>query len=168
MKQIEGYSHYYITEDGNVFNSRRNRNMCTWKDNLGYIQVNLYKDGGKKYVRVHRLVAQAFVPNPLNKPFVNHIDGDKTNNHYTNLEWVDNRENVQHYYDNGGNTRWKPVVAVTPLGVRLEFGSIKSCAKYLGINRKTLTAILNNDKTNNTDYDVRYINEGVETTESIV
>lgn len=168
MKQIEGYKYYFITENGEVFNSRRNRNMCSWKDNVGYMQVRLYKDGKKKYVRIHRLVAQAYVPNPHNKPFVNHIDGNKTNNHYTNLEWVDNRENVQHFYNNGGNTRRKPVLVISLLGDVMEFPSIKACARYLGMNRKTLTAILNGEKQNNTNYVMRYMDEGVETTESIM
>lgn len=168
MKQIEGYKYYHITEDGKVFNSRKGRYMCTWKDNLGYLQVNLYKGGGKKYVRVHRLVAQAYVPNPHNKPFVNHKDGNKTNNHYTNLEWVDNRENVQHFYNNGGNTRRKSILVITLQGDIIKFPSIRKCANQLGINRKTLTSILKGDKPNNTNYVMRYIDEGVETIESII
>lgn len=141
--------------------------MCTWKDNVGYMQVNLYKDGNKKYIRVHRLVAEYFVPNPYNKPFVNHIDGDKTNNHYSNLEWVDNRENVKHFYSMGGNTSRKPVLVLGTSGVWVEYPSITECAKQLKINRKTLTAILNKEKSNTTVYKFVYKGEGVETIESV-
>lgn len=167
MKQIEGYKYYYITKEGQVFNKRRNRNMCTWKDNVGYIQVNLYKEGKKKYMRIHRLVAKYFVPNPENKPIVNHIDGDKTNNHYTNLEWVDNSENVQHYYNSGGNTNVKAVEVVYPCGITVVFPTVRETARQLNINRKTLSSILNGEKENNTNYVMRYREKGVETIESI-
>lgn len=59
----------------------------------GYVKVNLSKDGVTYHVTVHRLVAQAFIPNPNNLPQVNHKDEDKTNNHVENLEWCDARYN---------------------------------------------------------------------------
>lgn len=62
-------------------------------DRGGYLRVRLCKDGKKRGWFVHRLVAQAFVPNPDGKPFVNHIDEDRTNNHASNLEWVYTCEN---------------------------------------------------------------------------
>lgn len=66
-----------------------------------YLCFNLRVDGVYKYISAHRLVAEAFVPNPDNKPQVNHIDGNKFNNHVSNLEWVTASENVQHAYDTG-------------------------------------------------------------------
>lgn len=68
-----------------------------------YLEVKLYKDGrgtGKNY-KVHRLVAEAFLPNPDNKPQVNHIDGNTFNNDVSNLEWVTDSENQKHAWDNG-------------------------------------------------------------------
>ena len=64
----------------------------------GYKKVELVKNGQRKSIRVHRLVAQAFIPNPENKLEVNHIDGNKTNNHVENLEWVTSSENTIHAY----------------------------------------------------------------------
>jgi hypothetical protein len=64
--------------------------------NMGYFQVGLCKDGLTKRKTVHRLVAEAFIPNPDNLPEVNHIDGDKKNNHYTNLEWSTRTKNALH------------------------------------------------------------------------
>lgn len=67
-----------------------------------YLQVRLYDKKGKgKTLKVHRLVAQAFIPNPNNLPQVNHIDGNKQNNNVNNLEWVSNYENIQHAIKNG-------------------------------------------------------------------
>ena len=62
----------------------------------GYLRVGLYKNGKTKNHFVHSLVAQAFIPNPENKPLVNHIDGNRLNNNIANLEWCTPRENVQH------------------------------------------------------------------------
>lgn len=64
----------------------------------GYMQVTLYKNSRRKMFKVHRLVAMAFIPNPLNKEQVNHIDGKKTNNAVENLEWNTVSENVKHAF----------------------------------------------------------------------
>lgn len=62
----------------------------------GYLKVDLHKNGKRTHMKVHRLVAAAFVPNHLGKAQVNHIDGNKKNNSYTNLEWCTNQENQLH------------------------------------------------------------------------
>lgn len=62
----------------------------------GYYDISLYKNNQPKYFSVHQLVAQTFLPNPDNKPTVNHIDGDKSNNHLDNLEWATYDEQMAH------------------------------------------------------------------------
>ena len=70
-------------------------------DNKGYKSCCLFKDGKRKYMSVHRLVAFNFIDNPENKPCVNHIDGNKLNNNFENLEWCTYQENTQHAFKNG-------------------------------------------------------------------
>ncbi len=69
-------------------------------DNNGYLVLDLYRNNKPKTIRVHRLVAGAFVDNLENKKTVNHIDGDKTNNCVENLEWATSKEQTVHVYDN--------------------------------------------------------------------
>ena len=86
MKQIAGYDNYYITEEGMVFNSKTQRYLKITKRPSGYCAVNLSKNGAYKSHYLHRLLAEAFIPNPENKPDVNHIDENKSNNSLANLE----------------------------------------------------------------------------------
>lgn len=67
----------------------------------GYVYQMLYKNGKEKLLRVHRLVAMAFLPNPNNLPQVNHKDGNKQNNSVYNLEWCEQSDNMKHAYKNG-------------------------------------------------------------------
>lgn len=70
-------------------------------DKKGYKRVAIMVDGKLITLKVHRIVAKAFIDNINDKPQVNHIDGIKTNNHVSNLEWMNNSENIQHAFDNG-------------------------------------------------------------------
>lgn len=70
-------------------------------NNHGYANVGLYVNANENITKVHRLVSIAFIPNPNDYPFVNHIDGIKTNNHVNNLEWCTRLHNVRHAFANG-------------------------------------------------------------------
>lgn len=100
--KIVNCSKYSIDEFGNVFNSYSNRYLKNTLGDDGYYKISLIDDdGNRKYFRVNRLVGISFVPNPENKPVINHKDGDKHNNHYKNLEWCTVSENTKHSYANG-------------------------------------------------------------------
>ncbi len=98
MKSIPGYSgNYFVTTDGQIF-SKHKQDFLKLNPNIqtGYFQVSLWENNSGKWLYVHRLVAEAFCPNPLNKPEVNHIDGNRQNNDVSNLEWVSSSENSYH------------------------------------------------------------------------
>lgn len=96
-KEIPGYEGLYeVSNKGNVRNVRRNTLLRLQKTKYGYIQVYLYKNGIRTGLRVHRLVAQAFLLNTDNLPEVNHRDEDKTNNRVDNLEFCDRKYNVNY------------------------------------------------------------------------
>lgn len=96
-----GYSNYAITEDGKVFSFNSNDFKLLKQDKAGYMRVYVSANSQKKWFLVHRLVALAFIPNVDNKKTVNHKDGNKANNHVSNLEWSTYTENLNHAIDTG-------------------------------------------------------------------
>lgn len=102
---IRGYGYYSVSDDGRVYSLVYKRKVeLKQSEHKGYRRVALSSRNKRKIYPVHRLVADAFVPNPHNKPFVNHIDGNRRNNHYTNLEWCTREENQKHSREVLGNT----------------------------------------------------------------
>lgn len=126
LREIEGYDNYLVSTWGKVYKidmakqimldrhgkyeiaTRNLRELTPQETNKGYLRVALFKNGKRKWHKVHRLVAHAFIPNCEHKPQVNHIDGNKQNNSITNLEWVTDEENKLHRESiNGQNTPYK-------------------------------------------------------------
>ena len=95
---IEGFPDYLITSQGRVISLKygKMKELNQRKTYGGYMLVTLSKNGERYDKTVHRLVAQAFIPNPENKTEVNHIDEDKTNNQVSNLEWMTHKQNLNH------------------------------------------------------------------------
>ncbi len=93
-KVVEDYPNYEVSNMGKVYNKKFKRFLS--KGGNTYKHITLCSDGFTYCVNIHRLVAKAFIPNPLNKPQVNHIDGNKSNNNVNNLEWCTPKENHQH------------------------------------------------------------------------
>lgn len=110
-------------------------------DTHGYLYINLSKNGKVKKYLLHRLVAQAFIPNPHNKPQVNHIDEDKENNRVENLEWCTNKENVNHGTRNlrVSKINSKPIICIE---TGIEYYGTNECARQMGLHQSNITKVL--------------------------
>ena len=139
-KLVDGFPHYKVTDDGRIFSRYSSRSSYVdaaspWteifpsKEKSGYMVVTLVHKSFVQKKRVHRLIAEAFIPNPENKPYVNHIDGDKTNYHPSNLEWVTASENSIHAVITGLSERtYKvssiPCIQISVHGIETKYDSI--------------------------------------------
>jgi hypothetical protein len=151
-KDIEGYeSLYQVSNLGRVKSLERvvgcGNKMIRVNEKIrklnpngnGYLNLLLHKEGVKKAFRVHRLVAEAFIPNPNNLPEVNHKDGDKLNNTVDNLEWCTKSHNETH----ARKTGLKTFDSICKSVVRVEDGkvykSIAQASKDIGVHRETVS-----------------------------
>lgn len=147
-KEIKGYEgKYFVSNLGNVANADGNpvRKELSQK---GYERVQLYNGKGTRTnKKVHRLVAEAFIPNPHNLPQINHIDENKRNNRVSNLCWVDNRTN--NLLRSVRGSAKTPVVAYTKNGKKMaSFESVTAASKITGIDRfGIVAACMGNQKT---------------------
>jgi hypothetical protein len=101
-KDVEGWDGIYsVSDTGKIRNNKTGKLRKFRKEKLGYLSVDLWNNMYMKRLKIHRLVALAFIPNTDSKPQVNHKDGNKENNSVGNLEWNTAQENSQHAYRTG-------------------------------------------------------------------
>lgn len=158
---ICGYDGMYsVSQFGNVLSKHFNRTK-TLRPGLttsGYKFVSLHKNGIKRTLSIHRLVAITFLPNNDNLPEVNHKDGNKLNNHISNLEWCTRSQNIKHMYDSGLKTykpmhykgkfgidhnRSKSVICIETSNV---YGSMSEASRLLDIHVSSVCWSIKNKK----------------------
>ncbi len=161
-KEIKGYEGKYIISNfGEVISLPRTKQNHTKQQYVepkeirkiinnknGYVYVQLWKKSSYKNIRLHKLVAQAFIPNPNNYPQINHIDGNKTNNRADNLEWCTASHNLLHAYKLGlaNNDKRKIKIGQYSMDGKLlkTFNSLTEASKLTGVNMQKISLCINN------------------------
>jgi hypothetical protein len=151
-KDIPDYEGLYqVSNLGDIRSLKRKKaiNLLPSIGTDGYYRLNLHKNGGKTS-SIHRIVAQAFIPNPDNKPQVNHKDGNKLNNHFDNLEWCTPKENTNHAHltglaNNSGINNYQSRLSVNDIiEIRRSNLSQRDLAKKYQVFQNTIHLIKSN------------------------
>ena len=157
-KNIEGYEgKYQVSNLGRVKSMiGQEKVLHPKKHRNGHLQIGLHKDKKRKTMYIHRLVAQAFIPNPDNLPQVNHIDENKENNHVDNLEWCTNQYNTEY-------SQAKAVIAVDKIsGLKVEFSSIMKAERMTGIDHSHIIRCCQGKRRSTGGFYWHYVNEDKE------
>jgi hypothetical protein len=138
---IKEYNSYKISNHGRIKNSKDK--ILNPYNISGYKVIQLSSDGKTKNLKMHRLVAMAFIPNPNNYSIVNHIDENKVNNHISNLEWVTSSQNIKHSIKESRlEANGKKVQQISIDGKFIkEWSYIAKAGKELGISAKTISSV---------------------------
>ena len=167
-KEVADNPNYEVSNTGKVRRRTTKREHSLHEKN-GYYTVDLYADSKRVSRGVHRLVAEAFVANPGNKPEVNHIDGNKHNNDVSNLEWVTKKENCEHAWRTGlarpsygmtgksnpnGGRKGKPIRIVETGEV---FNNLKECEDAINGNNRHINDCLRGRQRSHRGYHFEYV-----------
>jgi hypothetical protein len=145
---IKNWEEYLIYNDGRVYSIKSNIFIKITDNGNGYKKVSIWQNGINGQFYIHRLVAQHFIDNPDNKKYVDHIDRNKDNNHYTNIRWVTASENINNI---AGESRYSVIrtskwhnkeLRYKVVELRLKGLKVSEVAKELNIPRQTVNSIL--------------------------
>lgn len=153
MKQ---YYNYTVHKEGIVISHYNKRPLAIqwYKKNkqgkiVPYPRVRIRKDGKSFWIALHRLIAELFIPNPENLPHINHKDGDRFNNHFSNLEWCTHQQNIEHAMENDLNPKGeRHGIAVATEEIVREIRKLREdgltypvISEIVGLKRRTVEAI---------------------------
>lgn len=139
---IKGFPDYYATDSGNIYSrnyrgtGRIKKLRYTTKSHCGYPCVGISNNKTIKSVYVHRIIAETFIPNPKNKPQINHKNGVKTDNRVENLEWVSAQENTLHSINVLGNGKRRVMCVETGIvyeTVKSAAAAVNGCSSGISI-----------------------------------
>ena len=139
---IKDFPQYEVSNSGVIRNKRTGKTIKPYVGKRGYPVVPLWCEGKQYMKTVHRIVATAFIPNPQNKPEINHIDGNKLNFSLSNLEWCTAKENQFHARETGLHTSdGDKAIVQYDLNNRIvnRFKSASEASRVTGINRGNLS-----------------------------
>lgn len=159
----EKETNYSVSNLGNVRNDNTKK-LLSQRTQQGYKHVTLSIDKKQKSCRVHRLVAYAFIDNPDNKPYVNHIDCNRSNNNVNNLEWVTPSENSRKAVEEGryliNNSHLRAVTQYDLNGKKMRtFESATEAARQLKLQQSKITECCKGNRKRTGDFQWRYADE---------
>lgn len=166
-RDVQGYEGLYeVSNLGEVRSLPRattsGKTLTPNNSGKGYLQVALYKNGKSKRLLVHRLVAQAFVPNPLNLSSVNHKDENKKNNRFDNLEWCTPQYNLSYngLHKRRGLPRYRAINQYTRCGAFVKrWRGAQDVEDQLGFSHSSIAAVCRGKRTSAYNYIWRYADE---------
>lgn len=173
-KKVQNYGSYSVSSYGNVRNDETGTIRKQNKNGSGYLCVTIWRDGTPRTLVVHRLVANAFLKNPHNKPCINHKDGDRTNNNIHNLEWCTAKENSLHRYRVLGNyiskesaskiSAWrrKPVLCVE---TNVVYESVAAAARTMECTDGAIRAVIKGRRPRAKGYTWEFVQESESSTD---
>lgn len=131
---IPGYSNYYISTKGRVWNSNSGKFLKPCIDTHGYLYVQLCSNGERRHSSIHRLITEQFIPNPYNYPVVRHLDDNPLNNDVKNLAWGTQSDNIEDGIKNGcWDDRLRPIVVINnDTGIGYYYSSCAEASRDLG------------------------------------
>lgn len=155
---INEFDNYAVSNLGNIKNIKKRNILTPHLNHNGYLAYTFCQNGIKKNFLIHRLVALYFIDNPNNLPYVNHKDGNKTNNRVENLEWCTAKENDNHARNSGLKNQEKPVIAENIISKeKIVFKSVTEAGGFLGINKGTISKVLNGKRNQTHGYKFYFI-----------